>query len=83
MHALLGDYFDNNTAVIIPQNSAHLPAIWAFCSSPEFSKAVREIDPQLKVTNASLTKVPLILSVGRPLRGSVGLAFCPNLTQTT
>lgn len=26
-----GDCFDNNTAVIIPKDKNHLPAIWAFC----------------------------------------------------
>ena len=52
-----GDYFDNNTAVIVPKDPMHLPAIWAFCSSPEFSKAVRRIDPKVSVTNATLVKV--------------------------
>jgi len=56
-----GEYFDNNTAVILPRNQAHLRAIWAFCSSPEFAKEVRKIDPVLKVTNASLVKVPFNL----------------------
>ena len=39
----------------------HLPAIWAFCSSPEFNTAVRQIDLAMKVTNATLVKVPLDL----------------------
>jgi len=56
-----GEIWDNNTAVIIPHNPAHLPAIWCFCSSPEFSKAVRAIDQSLKVTNATLVKVPFDL----------------------
>lgn len=53
--------FDNNTAVIVPHNPDHLPAIWCFCSSPEFYQAVREIDQSLKVTNATLVKVPFDL----------------------
>jgi hypothetical protein len=53
--------FDNNTAVIIPHNLAHLPAIWCFCSSPEYNEAVRQIDQSLKVTNATLVKVPFDL----------------------
>ena len=53
-----GGLFDNNTAVILPHDPAHLPAIWAFCSSPEYAVAVRRIDQALKVTNASLVKVP-------------------------
>jgi hypothetical protein len=53
--------FDNNTAVIIPKNECHLPAIWCFCSSPEYNQAVRQIDQSLKVTNATLVKVPFNL----------------------
>jgi len=56
-----GKPFDNNTGVIVPKNPEHLPAIWAFCSSPEFNSAVRKIDSALKVTNASLVKVPFDL----------------------
>jgi hypothetical protein len=56
-----GGLFDNNTAVIIPRDPSHLPAIWAFCSSPEFGKSVRIIDQKLSVTNATLVKVPFDL----------------------
>jgi hypothetical protein len=57
----LGDAFDNNTAVLIPREQAHLPALWAFCSSPEYNKAVRRIDQKVNVTNATLVKVPFDL----------------------
>lgn len=53
--------FHQNVAAIIPNNPAHLPAIWCFCSSPEYSEAVRQIDQSLKVTNATLVKVPFDL----------------------
>jgi len=56
-----GEAFDNNTAVIVPYDPVHLPAIWCFCSSPEYNEAVRKIDQALKVTNASLVKVPFDL----------------------
>jgi hypothetical protein len=52
-----GEKFDTNIAVILPHQASHLPAIWAFCSSPEYSKAVRRIDKKLNVTNATLVKV--------------------------
>ena len=42
-------------------NPAHLPAIWCFCSSPDYNEAVRQIDQSLKVTNATLVKVPFDL----------------------
>jgi len=52
-----GTKFDNNCAVIWPNDSVDLPAIWCFCSSPDFNVAVREIDKSLKVTNQTLLKV--------------------------
>jgi hypothetical protein len=58
----LGAPFDTNTGVILPNEPDHLPAIWCFCSSPEFNIAVRRIDQALKVTNASLVKVPFDLA---------------------
>lgn len=56
-----GECWDSNSAPIIPQKIAHLPAIWCFCSSPEYNESVRQIDQSLKVTNATLTKVPFDL----------------------
>ena len=56
-----GGLFDNNTAIVLPRKPEHLPAIWAFCSSPEYAEEVRRIDQALKVTNASLVKVPFDL----------------------
>ena len=56
-----GDYFDNNCAALWPLDAANLPALWAFCSSPDFNDFVRRIDQQLKVTSATLLKVPFDL----------------------
>ena len=53
--------FHQNVAVLIPDDSANLPAVWAFCSSPEYAAAVREFDQKLNVTNATLVKVPFDL----------------------
>jgi len=54
----LGTFFDNNCSALIPHDPDDLPAIWAFCSSPEYNDAVRKIDRKLSVTNATLVKVP-------------------------
>ena len=56
-----GEIFDKNVAVVSLKEDSHLPAIWCFCSSPDYSDAVRRIDQQLKVTNATLVKVPFDL----------------------
>ncbi|MDQ2841004.1 MAG: BREX-1 system adenine-specific DNA-methyltransferase PglX [Acidobacteriota bacterium] len=60
--AYLHHAFDSNSAVIQPSNVGNLPALWAFCSSLEFSEEVRKVDQQLKVTNATLVKVPFDLA---------------------
>ena len=57
----LGDKFDMNCGVIWPQDEKHLGAIWAYCSSPEFSIDVRKLDRQLKLTTATLLKIPFDL----------------------
>ena len=56
-----GEIFDKNVAVVSLKEDSHLPAIWCFCSSPEYNEAVRRIDQKLNVTNATLTKVPFDL----------------------
>lgn len=53
-----GALYDNNTGVIVPNNSSDLAAIWCYCSSSEFNDEVRRIDQKLNVTNATLIKVP-------------------------
>ena len=55
-------FFSMNTAVVLPKRDQELPAIWCFCSSPDFTPQVRAIDQALKVTNASLVKVPFDLA---------------------
>lgn len=56
-----GKHYHQNVAVILPFTESQLPAIWCFCSSPEYNEAVRQIDQSLKVTNATLVKVPFDL----------------------
>ena len=53
-----GQANDTNAAVIIPKLNEQLPAIWCYCSSTSYNEAVRKIDQTLKVTNASLVKIP-------------------------
>jgi hypothetical protein len=69
-----GEAFDTNTAVIVPHNPEHLPAIWLFCSSPEYALAVRRIDKTIKVTNANMVKVPFDLEHWQ----SVATLKCPQ-----
>jgi hypothetical protein len=57
-----GEIFDKNVAVISPKEPTHIPAIWCFCSSAEFTETVRNFDQSLKVTNSTLVKVPFDLA---------------------
>jgi len=57
----MGNATDTNVAVIVPKDSKLLIPIWCFCSSENFNLEVRKIDQTLKVTNASLVKVPFDL----------------------
>ncbi|MCP4550321.1 MAG: SAM-dependent DNA methyltransferase [bacterium] len=57
----LGSSFDNNCASLVPFKTAHLAAIWCYCSSDEFSSEVRKLDQKLSVTSATLAKVPFHL----------------------
>ena len=52
-----GELFDNNCAALVVHEESELSAVWTFCASQEYRSAVREIDQQVKVTNATLTKV--------------------------
>ncbi|MDR1038134.1 MAG: SAM-dependent DNA methyltransferase [Deltaproteobacteria bacterium] len=50
--------FHQNVAVILPKDPSLVPALWSFCSSPEYRDSIKTIDNTLKVTNATLGKVP-------------------------
>lgn len=53
-----GATFDSNVAIVFPGKPLLIPAIWCYCSSPEYEIEVRKIDQSLKVTNATLVQVP-------------------------
>ena len=52
-----GDPFDVNSSAVIPKNQDILPALWSFCESGDFSRAVRELDTSLKLAPKTLLKV--------------------------
>lgn len=54
-----GEHFDNNVAVIYPQDERDLLKLMAFVCSSVFPSAVRELDQALKVTNQTLLKVSM------------------------
>ena len=56
-----GELFDDNVGVIAPHDESHVAAIWCYAKSGEHRSQIRKIDQQLKVTAATLTKVPFEL----------------------
>ena len=53
---------DKMTVAIVPKNPSHLPAIWAYCSSPDFSVELRKLTQRLDAATGSLVKVPFDLA---------------------
>ena len=54
-----GTLFDNNVGVVIPRNPSDLPALWAFCTSPQFVELVRTFNPSMKAEPSALAKIPV------------------------
>jgi hypothetical protein len=53
-----GDVFDGSVSAVVPASESDVVLMWAYCSSAEYPKAVRQIDARPKVADASLVKVP-------------------------
>ena len=57
----LGDRYDCNCCAIVPNDETILPALWAYCSSPEYNLEVRKLSQKLNVTPGTLLDVPFDL----------------------
>ncbi len=57
-----GEMFDMNAGVVTPHSNIDLPALWSFAESGNWNAEIREIDHQLKLTTATLVKVPFDLA---------------------
>ncbi len=55
------EIYDENCCALIPENQEHLLALWAFCSSDEYTAAVRNINQSLLVQTKYLIKIPFDL----------------------
>ncbi len=73
-----GEVFDDNVCPITPRNPNDLPALWTFVSSDGYRSSVRKIDQALKVTAATLTKVPFDLDYWRDVAKQMGIAELPQ-----
>ena len=57
-----GEVFDDSVSPLLLDEPGNLPAVWAFCSSPDFCAEIRRIDKALKVVPGSITKIPFDLA---------------------
>ena len=57
-----GELFDDNIGVLLPNKHSEMPAIFAFAESPDYRDAIRKIDQAIKVTAATLVKIPFDLA---------------------
>ena len=67
-----GFKFHQNAAVILPLEGEMTAAVLAYCQSAEFEENVRRIDQGMKVTNATLVKVPFDLERWRKVADEAG-----------
>jgi hypothetical protein len=58
----LGTSWDRSAAMLLPKNKSDLLAIWAFCSSNDFSVQVRKLNQKLSVAESAFEKVPFDVS---------------------
>jgi hypothetical protein len=57
-----GEIFDSNISPIIAKEINSLAAIWSFCESGEFAKALRRINSKLNVAEGTVVNVPFDLA---------------------
>ena len=58
----MGEFYDHNSSVIVPNFAQDLSAIWAMCSTKVLVTEVRKIDQSLKPSNNVFVKVPFDLA---------------------
>ena len=57
-----GTRYEKSTAVLVPHEESHRPAIWEFANSEQFRTSVRQIDKKVIIANGSLIKIPFHLA---------------------
>jgi len=77
-----GEKYDMNCGVVWPADEGDLPALWAYLSSEEYSVEIRKIDKQLKLTTATLLKVPFNIEKWRVTAARRFPSGLPNPSST-
>lgn len=58
----VGSIYDNSVAVIQAHDDEHLPAIYAYMTSPKYAENVRKVNQKVQVATTTLGKVPFDLA---------------------
>ncbi len=53
-----GQIYDENCCAIIPNDIGDLPALWSYCSSPEYNFEVRKINQSILVQTKYMINIP-------------------------
>ena len=82
----LGGQFDSNVSAIAAIDPENASAVWKFCSSPEYERLVRQIEPSMKANNAVLVKVPFEIerwrdAASQETDGDIDKPFANDPTQ--
>ena len=82
----LGGEFDSNVSAIVAVDAKNAPAVWEFCSSPEYERFVKKIEPGMKANNAVLVKVPFEIerwrkAASQSIDGDIGKPLSADPTQ--
>ncbi|ASR55533.1 hypothetical protein [Cellulomonas sp. PSBB021] len=67
-----GEIFDGSATVLIPHEASDLPAVWRFCSSPEFKAALNLVDKDIAKSTASVEAVPFDVERWRQVADETG-----------
>jgi len=70
-----GVLYDKMAVVLVPNDPANLPALWAFCSSAGYHDAVRGVSQNVAVSTATLAQVPFDVDYWK----SIALDELPNV----
>ncbi|WP_375503681.1 DNA methyltransferase [uncultured Jatrophihabitans sp.] len=67
-----GEPFGDTSCPLIPFSQDHLPAIWAYCSSPQYSQDVRAVNQSIVVRPGYLTQVPFDIDYWQAVADAAG-----------
>jgi len=78
-----GEFFDDNTYVILPRDPSNLPAIYHFMRSKEYKAEVRKRNPKIAIDTLAMIRVPFHLNDWQDMAERAGLLPPPYSDDPT